>query len=151
MQPATEQTAFNPPAPEGARESLPRTLTALFGAPLLWVIQMWLSESLAAYACYPHQAPLTAPVWSSLVLILAGISILCLVGGLLSGFIAWADWRRLEADGHFSGANEAVADPGIGRRRFLARLGLLSSLLFIAAIIFTGCAVIFVSPCSSWF
>jgi hypothetical protein len=142
----TEQTDFNPPIQDGTRESLPRLWTALFGAPLIWVLQMWLSESLAAYACYPHQAPLTVPVWSSLVQILAVISILCLAGGLLSGFIAWADWQRVKAGGDDKGIADAVR----GRRRFLARLGLFSSLLFIAAIIFTGCAVIFVSPCSPW-
>jgi hypothetical protein len=128
-----------------------RTLIGLFGAPVIWVIQMWLSESLAAYACYPHQAPLSTPLWNSLLLILALISIMCLTGGLLSGFIAWITWRRVERERKFPGNDKNILDVSEGRRRFLSMLGLMSSLIFIVAIIFTGCAVIFVSPCSSWF
>ncbi|WP_246247050.1 hypothetical protein [Candidatus Methylobacter favarea] len=128
-----------------------RTLTALFGAPLLWVVQMSLSEALAAYACYPHQAPLAAPVWSSLVLMLAGISLICLIGALLSGFTAWSLWRQAEQERKFPGTDKNRLADAQGRRRFLARLGMMSSLLFIIATLFTGCAIIFVSPCSSWF
>jgi hypothetical protein len=36
------------------------------------------------------------------------------------------------------------------RSRFLAKLGVLSSFIFIMAILFTGCAILLVSPCRSW-
>ena len=32
--------------------------------------QMFLSESIAAYTCYPHQVPLPAPLWVNLPAIL---------------------------------------------------------------------------------
>ncbi|MDD5579349.1 MAG: hypothetical protein PHY16_08730 [Methylobacter sp.] len=151
MMPDTKPLAFNSPASGGAGASKIRTLIGLFGAPVIWVIQMWLSESLAAYACYPHQAPLSIPVWNSLLPILAVISSLCLTGGLLSGFIAWTTWLRAKPKRKLPGNDKNIPDAGEGRKRFLAMLGLMSSLLFIVAIIFTGCAVIFVSPCSPWF
>jgi hypothetical protein len=151
MMPDPNTPAFNLPVSGEGRVSTTRTLIGLFGAPVIWVAQMSLSESLAAYACYPHQAPLSAPVWNSLFLILAVISIMCLTGGLLSGFIAWTTWQGVERERKFSRNDKNILDVSEGRRRFLGILGVMSSLIFIIAIIFTGCAVIFVSACSSWF
>ena len=62
------------------RRPMIRTLIALFGAPIAWVIQMSLSEPIAAYACYPHQAPLPAPLWVELSVILGAIGLVCLGG-----------------------------------------------------------------------
>jgi hypothetical protein len=129
-----------------------RTLIALFGAPTAWVIQVSLSEPIAAYACYPHEVPLSAPLWVELPLILAVISLVCLAAGLLSGYIAWALWRQTDSIGAaVAGTNHeqgAVVDAG--QNRFLAMIGLMSSSLFIIAIIFTCCAVFLVPPCSAW-
>ncbi|KIO50415.1 hypothetical protein [Nitrosospira sp. NpAV] len=127
-----------------------RTLLALFGAPAAWVTQMSVSEPIAAYACYPHLVPLSAPLWVNLPAILAAISLICLLGGLISGYVAWTSWRRT---GHrFSGTDtgEAVFEVDGGQALFLAMLGIMSSFVFIVAILFTGCAVLLVSPCSAW-
>lgn len=129
-----------------------RTLLALFGAPAAWVIQMSLSEPIAAYTCYPHQVPLSAPLWVNLPAILATISLTCLAGGLLSGYVAWHLWRQAENHrlaGTGKGGNVLEVDGG-GQTRFLAMLGILSSFVFIIAILFTSCAVLLVSPCSAW-
>jgi hypothetical protein len=147
-------TNRNIPASRGSPDRRPilRTLIALFGAPIAWVIQMSLSEPIAAYACYPHQVPLPAPLWVELPLILAMISLVCLAAGLFSGYIAWAFWRQTDVTGaavaethHGQGA---VVDGG--QNRFLAVIGLMSSSLFIIAIIFTCCAIFLVPPCSAW-
>ncbi len=127
-----------------------RTLLALFGAPLFWVAQMSLSEPLAAYACYPHQVPLPAPLWADLSLILAMISLICLAGGLLSGYVAWNLWRQASHRPGVTGAGEQALDVDGGQTRFLARLGTMSSFVFIVAILFTACAVLLVPPCSAW-
>jgi hypothetical protein len=134
------------------RRPMIRTLIALFGAPIAWVIQMSLSEPIAAYACYPHQAPLPAPLWVEVSVILGAIGLVCLAAGLLSGYVAWIFWRQ--ADGKAAAVAEtndsrsAVVDEG--QDRFLAMTGLLSSSLFVIAIIFTCCAVFLVAPCSAW-
>lgn len=127
-----------------------RTLLALFGAPLSWVAQMSLSQPLAAYACYPHQVPLPAPLWADLSVILAMISLICLAGGLLSGYVAWNLWRQASPLRGVTGAGEHAFEADGGQTRFLARLGTMSSFVFIVAILFTGCAVLLVPPCSAW-
>lgn len=114
-----------------------KIMVGLFGAPVLWIAQMALSEPLVSYACYPYHKPLSAPIWEGLPAILAAISIACLAGALLSGFVAWTAWRKLEVNG--------------GRTRFLVKLGLMSSFLFTVAIIFNSCALLLVPLCGTWF
>lgn len=128
-----------------------RTIVSLSGAPAAWVAQMSLSEPLAAYACYPHEAPLPTPLWISLPAILVAISLACLAAGLVSGYVAWSSWRQINCRLRLlkvAARGDASLDEGQGR--FLAMLGQLSSFVFIIAILFTSCAVILVSPCSPW-
>ncbi|MGZ5070136.1 MAG: hypothetical protein ACXWF8_11655 [Methylobacter sp.] len=112
----------------------------LFGAPGAWVAQLLLSEPVAAYACYPFQEPLPGPILSQLMWILGWISVVCLLLGLLSGASAWQAWRRLQPSGK----------QGQDRNRFLAKLALLASFIFIVAIVFNIFAVFLVPPCTPW-
>lgn len=125
-----------------------RTIVGLFGAPAAWITQMSLCEPLAANACYPYRVPLSAPLWQSLPVVLAAISLACSAIGLLAGVAAWSMWRRArgklpECDG------QPVIVSG-GRARFLAALAAMSSFVFIVAIVFTSCAILLVSPCHPW-
>ncbi len=137
------------PAPRRGQVSTIRIGVGLFGAPAAWLAQFSLSEPLAAHACYPYQAPLSAPIWEGLPVILAAISIACLAAALLSGFIAWTLWRQSERKP--AGEGGSAIGAGEGRNRFLVKLSLMSSFIFIVAIIFNICAVLLVPPCSSWF
>lgn len=110
----------------------------LFGAPGAWVAQLLLSEPVAAYACYPFREPLPEPILSQLMWILGWISAVCLLFALLSGAAAWLAWRRLQP---------ACTQ---GRNRFLAKLALLASFIFIVAIVFNIFAVFLVPPCTPW-
>lgn len=127
-----------------------RTLLALFGAPAAWVIQMMLTQPIAAYACYPHQVPLSVPLWPQLPAILATISLVCLAGSLFSGYVAWNSWRELGHPlGDDSNKNHAIqADEG--QTRFLVMLGIMSSFVFIVAILFNTFAVLLIRSCSAW-
>ncbi|WP_333879031.1 hypothetical protein [Methylobacter sp.] len=115
----------------------------LLGAPVAWVAQLLLSEPFAAYACYPHQAPLSAPILAGLPEILTAISIGCFALGLLSGFAAWRSWQQYQQG--------RAIKAGEDRNRFLIKLSILSNFIFIVAIIFNIFAVLLVPPCSSWF
>lgn len=128
-------------APDSGRSrmSMIRLWLGLFGAPVAWVAQLLLSEPFAAYACYPHQTPVSAPIFAGLPVILTTISLACFALALLSGFAAWRSWQRFEKD------------RGEDRNRFLAKISVLSSFIFIVAVIFNICAVLLVPPCSSWF
>ncbi len=123
------------------RISALRLLTALFGAPIAWVAQLSLSEPLAAHACYPYQMPLPEPVWQGLPATLALISGSCLAIALLSAFMAWTLCRRTRAP---------LLEERDDRTQFLAKLGAMSSFIFTMAVLFTACAALLVSPCSSW-
>lgn len=126
-----------------------RTLVALFGAPGAWLAQLLLSEPIAAYACYPFQSPASSPVWQELPAILAAISLSCLAAALLSGYVAWASWRQLTRKPN--GEKPDLVKKHALSKLFLGTLGMMSSFVFIIAVIFNGCALLLVSPCSPWF
>ena len=137
------------PAPRRSRVSTIQIAVGLFGAPVAWIAQFSLSEPLAAHACYPYQAPVSAPVWEGLTLILVIISITCFAAALLSGFVAWTTWRQSERK--LPGDERSVIEAGESRNRFLVKLSLMSSFIFIVAILFNLCAILLVLPCSPWF
>lgn len=156
MNRAAESNSIESPVSQGRRQSRPpwllKVLVALFGAPGAWVIQMSLSEPIAAYACYPHQAPLPAPLWVELPVILAAISLICLAAGVFSTYVAWIFWLQagnMKISGGGSEGSQGVVLDG-GQYRFLAMMGLMSSGVFVIAILFTCFAVFLVSPCSAW-
>ena len=138
-----------PPAPCRDRLSMIKIAVGLFGAPVAWLTQFSLSEPLAAHACYPYQSPVSAPIWEGLPAILVIISIVCIAAALISGFIAWTSWRQSKHK--LVGKGAGVMEAGENRIRFLITLSVMSSFIFIVAIIFNLCAVFLVPPCSSWF
>jgi hypothetical protein len=140
---------LEPPAPHRAQLSTLRIGVGLFGAPAAWLTQFFLSEPLAAHACYPNQEPLSAPIWESLSAILIVINIACLAAAFLSGFAAWSSWRQFED--RLAGLAKRAIEPEGNRNRFLINLSLMSSFIFIVAVLFNICAVFLVSPCSSWY
>ena len=127
-----------------------RILLALLGAPIAWVTQMSLSETLAAYGCYPHRVPLSSPLWVDLPAILAAISVICLAAGLIAGYVAWGSWRQISHRFAETKTVLSVLEVDGGQTQFLAMLGIMSSFVFIVAILFTGCAVLLVPLCSAW-
>lgn len=132
----------NPSSAGRSRMSMRRLWLGLFGAPSAWAAQLLLSEPFAAYACYPYQSPLSAPVFAGLPAILATISLVCFAVASLSGFAAWSSWRQFE--------NDRIGRAGEDRNRFLIKLSLMSSSIFFIAVIFNICAVLLVPPCSPW-
>jgi hypothetical protein len=127
-----------------------RTLFALFGAPGAWVTQMALTQPIAAYACYPHQFPLPAPLWPGLTAILATIGFVCLTGALFSGYTALTSWRSLGRCSKDTLNEQPSIQKDEGQTRFLAMLGLMSSFVFVVAILFNTFAVLSIRSCSAW-
>jgi hypothetical protein len=125
-----------------------RRWAGLVGAPMAWLAQVMLSETLSSYACYPHRTPLTAPLWSHIPLIVAAIDVACLGAGAVCAAITWAEWRdtRRKAGPH----GDYVIESGESRDGFLVMLSAMSSFIFLVAMLFTSLAVIFVSPCGKW-
>lgn len=150
MSAASELKSQNEPAglPQ-EKIGILRTLWGLFGAPAAWVAQLLLSEPIAAHACYPYRAPLAEPIWGGLVAILALITAACLIIALASGFVAWTSWRKIAHKP--AGTEPDAVKRYYARVRFIVKLSLMSSFIFIVGVIFNTCAVILVSPCSPWF
>ena len=121
----------------------------VLGAPIAWVVQLLLSLTLASHACYPLQSPISLPIWQDLTAILMTIGLICLAVALLSGLAAWIAW--LEYQRRLNSIVIAVLQSRSHRNRFLIKSGLMSSFLFIVAILFNLCAILLVSPCSAWF
>jgi hypothetical protein len=148
MFPVTEPKSPTETSFQQGRESVVRTMVALFGAPTAWTIQLLVSEPLVAHACYPYQIPLSVPIWERLPLLLVVISLLCLAVALLSGFIAWSSWMQARNSPAVAGNDNETK---VRRRRFVGRLGVMSSSIFIVAVIFNICALFMTPLCSSWF
>lgn len=136
------------PAPQRSKLHWLQLSIALFGAPLAWLLQMSLSEPLAAQACYPAAVPLTLPVLASLPLLLKCISAACLLLALGGFWCAWRAWQATRSEADSPRADDA-ADTGHGRTRFLALLATLCSGLFVTAILFTALGLLLSQSCAS--
>jgi hypothetical protein len=120
------------PAPE-TRE--PRFLWLLFGcsaAPLFWLGQLMLGYGVTAQFCYPGDHPVRLSATGPLFAALIAFDLIALAGCAASAWISWRGWQRVRP---------------VGRNRFMALWGLMSSLWFFAAILFNVIASIMVPPC----
>ena len=136
------------PAPNRARIGALAVMFSLFGAPASWVVLMAADTIASSHACYPHTMPLVEPLWQDMSNWLALVSGLCLLISVIAGVFALKAWRctRHEIDAD----KKHAVDRGIGRTRFLAVMGLMSSGLFIIAILLTIAALGLIPACRPW-
>lgn len=124
------------------RAQLLRLLAGLLAAPAAWTVQMLVSEPLVSQLCFPGRAPGGA-AWSGLVPALALLSGACLLAAIGGGWAAWQAWRSSDDP-----ANHASAlDRGTRPQGFLALLGVMASMLFTGAVVFSSLALLLVDPC----
>jgi hypothetical protein len=115
---------------------------ALLGAPLAWIVQICVCEALAAQACYPAQYPLAHPDLHSLSAYIGAVSLVGLAVALGGLTAAWRGWRTLRHVG--------AANPDRRAGRFLFRVAILSSPMFVLGLLVTAMAALIVSPCKPW-
>jgi hypothetical protein len=143
-QPATQSStpAVTPRLPGS------HALVGMLAAPFAWVAQMGITETLAAQSCFPHNRPLTAPTWPWLDAAILAVNFACLVLGCWGAFVAWRNVRfvRRNHSGMPGMPGNASGEPAL-LDGFLARVGAMSSTLFVFALIATDTAVLIVSPC----
>jgi hypothetical protein len=136
------------PAPKRERVRPVFLLAGLIAAPLAWIIQICTSEALASQACFPMGHPLSAPALTSLLRIVAAVSVGAFVLGCLGFAAAWTSWRAARTD---LDESNAAGFPERGRRtRFLALVGVLGSPVFLLGLLLTAMAALVVSPCAGW-
>lgn len=121
------------PSPQRARVGPWAIGFGLLTAPLVWVVQLLVNSSLAAYACYPQDVPLAAPLWAWLREYLTVVDVVAVLLCAASACVAWSMWRKTRHER--PGGGEHVMESGDGRTRFFAMTGILSSLLFLVAVL----------------
>ena len=104
----------------------------IFVGPVAWLAHFQVSYSLVPWVC-KNDGEVALHVVSLLCLLIAG------VGGVLA-------WTRLRVAG--ARAPGAAGEALMARSRFMALLGLMSSVLFGLIILAQGLASFFISPCA---
>jgi len=148
-QPRAPEATGAPKHPAPARDQIAvGTLWfGLFGAAAAWSVQTIVNYIVASHTCFPRIYPLDvptigrAPLWWIVVI----VSFVALVVGALGGLAAFRSWSatRHETGGHAHWALET----GEGRTRFMAVAGLVTSAIFIIAILVNGASAVLVQPC----
>jgi hypothetical protein len=133
------------PAPQRSAVGRRSLAFALLGAPTAWALQLTLGYGLAAHACFPGDLPLAAPVWTPVEPVLAAISAAAFLLGLAAGWTALRNWRKVRHER--PGSHRHLLEAGEGRTRFLAMWGLLTSLMFLLALLFTAFNLLLIPLC----
>jgi hypothetical protein len=133
------------PAPAGHRVALGALWFGLFGAPLVWSIQLMLNYGLVAYSCFPGSEPRSTPLFGGLrtTVLIAGVVALAIA--LAAGVTAWRSWRATRHE--HPGGQEYLLEAGEGRTRFMALAGMLVSGLFVLGVIMNAIPLFIVPLC----
>ncbi|ABE36008.1 putative membrane protein [Paraburkholderia xenovorans LB400] len=135
-------------SPEAPHSPLRYALAGLLLAPLAWLVQMVIAETLAAQSCYPFDVPLSAPAMPWMRPALVGVSALCLAAGASGAVIAWRNLRRIARMEKSASGNARPTRTELAG--FLSRIAAMCSALFLFALIATDVALAIVSPCRWW-
>lgn len=130
------------PAPHRHRVGLLALAFGIVGAPLAWNIELLVGVALSGHQCYPRYMPLAIPLWTGTWGFLLTMSLVALALGILAGLVSWRSWNRTHDE------KPSSAQGGDGRTRFMALCGLLSSGLFLVALVFTILVVFMVPLCT---
>jgi hypothetical protein len=135
------------PAPHRYRAEFWVLLFGAAAAPLVWMGHLWLSYGLSSRTCFPadmaNAGVSGAGLRDALLVLDAG----AIVVSLIALAVSYRSWRatRTEARGHV----EHAVEVGEGRTRFLAIWGMISSLMFLVAVVFAAIASIMVPLCGN--
>jgi hypothetical protein len=121
-------------------------IIGVLAAPAAWLLQTCAGETLIAHTCFPHDVPLRVPLDPAIRWGVTGLGGLMLIVGLFGTWLAWRNWRRLT---HARQAHKAEpTDTKVEGEAFVARVGLMASVLFTFALIATDVATGLVSACT---
>jgi hypothetical protein len=133
------------PAPQRSRAGLAALLFGIAAAPLAWDAQILFSSALSGFECYPHAAPLAAPLWGGSRALMLAVSLSGVVISSVAGLISWRSWWRTKEER--PGSLHHLLELGEGRTRFMAMAGMLTSGLFLIALAFGISVLCLVPPC----
>jgi hypothetical protein len=134
------------PAPHRHRVGLLPIWFGIAAAPIAWDVQLLANSLFVGRACYPHAQPLTVPQWPALWLTILIISLAGIAVAVAAWLVSWRSWRLTHEEK--GGGEHHLLEAGQGRTRFLAMVGMMTSTLFLFALIFGTLAVFLVPLCS---
>lgn len=133
------------PAPHRARVGAVATWFAILAGPLAWSAQLLVNSTIAAHGCYPHDMPLAGSIWGNARSVMAGVEIVALAFCALAGLGGWRNWLRTRDEKQ--GSAHHLLEAGDGRTRFMAMVGLMTSVLFLVAVAFAAFNLAAVPAC----
>ncbi|ODR93391.1 hypothetical protein AUC71_05245 [Methyloceanibacter marginalis] len=135
------------PAPHRERVLLAALIFGLLAAPLAWALQLVINYAASSYVCFPGDVPHTGVGEDRVWMILLMVELVALAVAIAGAAVAERSWNttRHETSGHA----QAMVDVGHGRTRFLAMWGLMLSIGFALAIVFSLVGLFMVPLCGS--
>lgn len=133
------------PAPAEHAVPLGALWFGLFGAPVVWSIQLMLNFALVAHSCFPVSEPRTTPLFDALGITVLLVSVGALVIALAAFVTAWRSWRTTRRE--HAGGEELLLEAGEGRTRFMATAGMLVSGLFVLGVVMNAMPLFLVPLC----
>jgi hypothetical protein len=115
------------------------------GAPIFWLGQMMLGYGVSAVACYSSDHPTTIASGTVLRTALIAFDAVAIVAALASGIVSYSCWQAVRDEKE--GGQRHAFEVGDGRARFMALWGIMSSLWFFSAIVFSTIASVTVPLC----
>ncbi|WP_240655972.1 hypothetical protein [Paraburkholderia phosphatilytica] len=132
--------------PKHTRPSGWAVLIGLLLTPAAWFAQTNLAQTISAYACFPHGRPVAAPALPWLMHGLLTLSVLTFIAGAIGVTVGLRNWRRT-APLATAEARRTPPHRTAARDCFLARVGTISSCVFMFGLVASDMALMMVPPC----
>ncbi len=135
------------PAPLRDRVALAEHAFALAAAPLVWGAQLIIGYGVSSRVCFSGSTPhvSSAIAWPGAVSLLLVVEMLAMIVAVAGAVVAWRLWRATREE--VEGDAEDMIEAGKGRTRFLSLWGLMTSLGFAGAILFSLVGLLVVPLC----
>lgn len=133
------------PSPQSHRVSFAALIFGMIAAPVFWLGQMMLTYGVSAVTCYGSDHPTTIASGAALRSAFIVFDAIAIIAAIAGGIVSYMSWRRVRNEKE--GGQGQALEIGDGRARFMALWGIMSSLWFLGAILFSTIASVTVPLC----
>lgn len=128
--------------------SLPWLLFGVFGGPAAWVGQLITTFAVASYPCFPGGVSRTVvlPGWGWVWPVVLVLNLVALAAALAAAAVSLRIWRA--TGDHHPLTTHGLLAGGAGWPGFLAACGIMTGVVFFAAIVFDTVALFVVPTCA---
>jgi hypothetical protein len=125
----------------------PTSFGVILCAPVAWLIQQTANYGLASYVCFPRGTPRddVALGWNWVWYGMLAINVLALAVCIVAGFISVQKWRASNSEDPSSSSD--VLEKGEGPAKYVDTWGYITSVSFLAAVLFNTFALLVVPMC----